>query len=245
MTARPGRVSVVIPVYNGERYLGAAIESVLAQTRPPYEVLVVDDGSEDGSAAVARSYGAAVRYVHQPHQGAGGAARARNRGVELARGELLAFLDADDLWVPEKLELQTAALAAASGPAMVFGHTRQFISPDLDEPARRRLQCPPEGVPACVPGAMVVSRDDFLRVGPFEASWRVGEPLDWFLRATAQGLASVVLPEVLVLRRLHQANQGVLKREALGDYARILKASLDRRRALAAGRTGPTADAAR
>ena len=119
-------VSVIIPVYNGERYLGEAIESVLAQTYKEVELIVVDDGSTDKSAAVARCF-TDVRYCFQPNSGIGAA---RNQGADLARGGLLAFLDADDRWVRDKLLWQTKALAADNELAMVFGHVQQFPSPE-------------------------------------------------------------------------------------------------------------------
>src|SRR5438093_5382562 len=100
-------VSVVIPVYNGERYLVDAIQSVLDQTYRNFEVIVVDDGSTDESAAVAKRFGEAIRYVHQAN---GGVSKARNTGIAEARGAYLAFLDQDDLWLPEKLAVQVAYL---------------------------------------------------------------------------------------------------------------------------------------
>src|SRR5690349_2600271 len=98
-------VSVVIPVFDGEAYLAAAIESALAKTYARVEVIVVDDGSTDGSASVAARYD--VRLVRQSNRGVSAAC---NAGVEAARGELIAFLDADDLWPPERLEIQARHL---------------------------------------------------------------------------------------------------------------------------------------
>src|SRR3989442_14959767 len=103
----PPSVSVVIPVYNGERYLVDAIQSVLDQTYQNFEVIVVDDGSTDGSAAVAKRFGEAIRFVHQAN---GGVCKARNTGIAAARGGYLAFLDQDDLWLPDKLAVQVAYL---------------------------------------------------------------------------------------------------------------------------------------
>ena len=120
-------VSVIIPVRNGEAYLGAAIESVLAQTIPPLETIVVDDSSTDGSARVARSFGERVRYTSQPR---GGSAAARNRGIQLARGNFFGFLDADDVWLPEKLAIQTAAFAADPELDLAFGLVVEFRAPD-------------------------------------------------------------------------------------------------------------------
>src|SRR4051812_13046945 len=98
-------ISVVIPCYNGALYLRETLESALAQNYAPLEILVVDDGSEDDSAAIAESCGAPVRVIRQPNQGE---SVARNRGIDEARGDWVAFLDADDLWEPEKLERQVA-----------------------------------------------------------------------------------------------------------------------------------------
>src|SRR5437667_12630279 len=115
--SRPPLVSVVIPCYNGERYLAEAIESVLAQRYEPLEIIVVDDGSTDRSAEVARHFGDAVQYVCQPHAGA---AAARNRGVGLATGDLIAFLDADDVWTEGRLARQVQVLEADPSVGMVM-----------------------------------------------------------------------------------------------------------------------------
>lgn len=116
-------VSVVIPCYNGEAFLAEAIRSVLTQTHPPVEVIVVDDGSTDGSAGIAEAFGPPVSVVHQPNQGE---SIARNRGMEAAKGEWIAFLDADDVWVPTKLEQQRLAME----PGVVGIHTNYFVFGD-------------------------------------------------------------------------------------------------------------------
>ena len=226
MSAAP-LVSVVVPVYDGARYLGAAIESVLAQAYRPLEVVVVDDGSRDGSAAVARAFGEPVRVCGQPHAGI---AVARNTGVAHARGALLAFLDADDLWTADKLARQLAALEADPSLDLVFAHARQFLSPDLDPATARQLRCPPEPVPGRIPGTLLARRAAVDRVGPFDTTRRVGEFIDWYGRAVDLGLRQCLLPETLLLRRLHGRNTGIRARDAQTDYVQILKAALDRRR---------------
>ncbi len=223
-------VSVIIPVYNGERYLGEAIASALGQTYPPLEVIVVDDGSTDGSAAIAQGCGSPVRYDHQSHRPSGGAAAARNRGAELARGELLAFLDADDVWLPDKLARQVAAIRDDVERTMVFGHVRQFISPELEESVKAAIVCPPDPAPGLAPGALLIARATFLATGLFDPGWGVGEFIDWYLRAVERGLKTVMLADVVMLRRLHRTNQGILQRDARLDYVRIVKAARDRRR---------------
>ena len=137
-------VSVIIPVYNREKYLAEAIESVLAQTYRPIEVIVVDDGSTDGSADIAKRFGSPVRYYFQPNSGAGAA---RNRGIAVARGSFLAFLDSDDLWVEDKLTHQMAAFERHSDVDIVSGHVRQFYSPELSEHTMEKIRCPDALIP--------------------------------------------------------------------------------------------------
>ena len=219
-----------MPVRDGARHLAGAIESILEQTSEAAEIWVIDDGSRDGSAAVAASFsGRGVRCVSQAP---GGAAAARNRGAGLAAGDLLAFLDADDLWTADKLAFQCAALEADPALDMVFGRAEQFVSPDLDEAARARLRCPPESSPGYLPSAMLVRRAAFERVGPFETQWEIGEFVAWFARARALGLRDHMLENVVLRRRLHDSNQGQRKRGHYRDYAHILKAALDRQRGL-------------
>jgi glycosyltransferase involved in cell wall biosynthesis len=111
------RVSVVIPLYNAKDVIRKTIESVLAQTWTDREIVVVDDGSSDGSGDIVRSFGAQVRYVRQAN---GGVARARNRGIAESQGRYLALLDHDDLWHPQKLERQVALLDSRPDVGMVI-----------------------------------------------------------------------------------------------------------------------------
>ena len=138
-------ISVIIPVYNAEHYLAEALDSVLAQEIEPLEILVVDDGSTDGSATIARRYADRVRFYQQANRGA---AFARNRGIELSKGSLLAFLDADDLWMPSKLNVQVNALEDQPELDMVLGTVMQFISPEVDNRYRPTLRQALETMPA-------------------------------------------------------------------------------------------------
>ena len=223
------RVSVVVPVHDGERYLAAAIESVLGQTRPPAEVIVVDDGSTDGSVQVAERY--APRGVRCHSQANAGGGAARNRGVALSDGDFIAFLDADDLWERGKLELQLAAFAADPSLDLVFGRVRQFVSPDLDPEDARRLVCPPGLDPGYIPSAVLMRRAAMERVGPLREDLDVGEFVDWMARAREAGLRDTMLPDHVVSRRLHKTNQGVIHATDRSDFARVVKAALERRRA--------------
>jgi len=222
------KVSVIIPVRDGAPYIASAIESVLEQTEPPAELLVIDDGSRDGTAGIVSQFsGRGVHLIQQPPEGAGAA---RNRGVKLAKHELLAFLDADDLWTSTKLEQQCAELRSDAALDMVFGYVRQFVSSDVEPATRARVRCPEESVPGRHVATMLIRRDSFERVGLFETAWEIGEFLAWYARAQFLDLREKMLPAVLLERRLHGANQGVLKRGDYGEYIRVLKQVLDRGR---------------
>jgi glycosyltransferase involved in cell wall biosynthesis len=216
-------VSVIIPVFNGERFLGAAIDSVLAQAQMPIEIIVVDDGSTDDSAAVAEAYGAPVRCLRQPNAGPGSA---RNRAMEAARGEYLAFLDADDLWTEDKLALQLARLQADTSLDGVFGLVDHFI-----EPGAERFEAAVQaGATGPVPGTLLIRRDSFRRVGRFELELRVGEFIEWYGRAIEAGLRFETLQQVVLLRRIHGENTTIRLAGDRSAYLRIMREALNRRR---------------
>ena len=223
-------VSAIIPVYNYDRYLGEAIESVLNQTYQRHEVIVVDDGSMDQTAEVARSFAyRGVQYCYQSNAGIG---PARNKGVELAQGDYLAFLDADDRWPVEKTARQLQAFENDPALEMVFGQAAQLQNGPEWEAAVNENKLPASGlVPGMVAGTMLIKRDAFARVGEFPGGLKVGEFIDWYARAVELNVRSLVMPELLLWRRIHDSNQSIRERQSVSDYARVLKAKLDRKRA--------------
>jgi glycosyltransferase involved in cell wall biosynthesis len=220
-------VSVVMPVWNAERYVLEAIESVFAQTYRPLELIVVDDGSTDRSGEVVRSSEYPVRYHRQAQAGS---AVARNRGVELARGRWLAFLDADDRWAPDKLLRQIAAFEQRPDVDIVFGHVRQLHQSAWDEGVRMLPSDAADLAPGYLISSMLTTREAFGRVGPLEPSYHVGDFIDWYLRASELGLRSLMLPDLVLWRRIHGANLTVRRRDYYVGYLHALRASLARRR---------------
>lgn len=220
-------ITVIIAVYNGARYLAAAIESALAQTYEAVEIVVVDDGSEDGSGAIAEKFLPRVRYARHPHEGMGAA---RNRAIALARGSLFAFLDADDAFPAGRLELQISAFRADPALEAVYGHVREFVSADLEPAAARRLRTPAARIQGRLVGAVLIKREAFFRVGLFDTTLKVGVGLDWSARAAEQRLKSLILPEIVLERRLHNENNGLRQKDHRDQYIHVIKAALDRRR---------------
>jgi glycosyltransferase involved in cell wall biosynthesis len=219
-------ISVIIPVYNGERYIAEAIDSVLAQEYKNIEIIAVNDGSKDGTEKVLRSY-ANVRYLYQPREGV---SAARNSGIKCSSGDFIAFLDADDLWTKDKLKIQNSLFNEAPDLDMVFGQVEQFYSPELEASLKGRINLTAARMPGYLPGAMLIKKNSFLRVGFFDAELRLGEVVDWYMRAVDCGLKSFLAPDVVLKRRIHDANTGIKERDYRKDYLRALKSSLDRRR---------------
>lgn len=188
-------VSVVIPAHNAAAFLAEAVASVRAQTVPVTEIIVVDDGSTDATPAVIAALG--VRSLRKEK---GGAAAARNRGAELATGEWLAFLDADDLWLPGKQAAQLACALAEPRPDVVFGLGCNFlVAPDgtrQEQPER----------PAYLPGAALLRREYFLSRARFDESLSPNEVVAWNMGFQSGGARVAVVPERVLLRRIHATN---------------------------------------
>jgi len=200
-------VSCIVPVYNGERYLAETLDSILAQTHQPVEIFVIDDGSTDRTAAVAATFGPRVQYFRQENAGE---AAARNRGLSMAQSEYVAFLDADDLWHPEKLDRQIAQFEEKPEIDLCFTSFQNFWIPEMAAEAQRY-----QGSPLAQPQAawststVLARRSLFARFGKFvdDGSLTAGsESMIWFLHAREKGAVIEVLPEVLMYRRLHTSN---------------------------------------
>lgn len=221
----PPSISVTIPAHNAEAFLRDAIESVLQQSTP-HELIVVNDGSTDATASIIASYGERVHAIHQEQRGLGAA---RNRGIQASRSEWIAFLDADDLWTPDKLRRQAAVLSARSEIDLVFGHCVEFTTSGGGAQWVART----EPFPAYSACAMLARRARFDRVGGFSESGKIGEFMDWYSRACDSGAEFAMLEEVVFHRRVHDSNMTRLTRDKRSQYLDVVTAHLQRRRARA------------
>lgn len=218
-------ISTIIPCYNAARHLAAAIESVLAQTVRPDEVIIVNDGSTDGSDRLAARFGGCVRVISQRKLGV---SSARNAGLDAARGDLITFLDADDLWPEHSLASRLAMLAPDVG--MVAGKMESFMSDELTNKERSTMRLADVAF-GRVAGALLVRRTVFDTVGGFNAGFSMGETLDWVARASAADTPTAWADCVVLLRRVHANNTVHRSAELKREYVRVLRASLARRRA--------------
>lgn len=225
----PPLISCIVPVFNGERYLREALESIFQQTHRPLEVIVADDGSTDETAAIAAGYDEPAMYLRQSHTGP---AAARNLGLSAARGEFVAFLDADDLWHPEKLARQMARFETRPELDLCITFVQNFCTPELQEKAVGFADHPlAKPFPGYAASALLARRALFDTTGWFNTDLHHGDLKDWFLRAAEQGAIMEVMADILVYRRLHETNMSHNKTAADRDERlQIVKASLDRRR---------------
>ena len=232
MSSTPPLVSAIIPNYNYGRYLGQAVESVLAQSYPAVEVLVVDDGSTDNSEAVAARYGARVRWFRQQHRGV---SVARNRGVRESRGALVAFLDADDAWLPGKLEQQVRVIRQR--PELGLVHCGEAVVDESGREVSRRveggagwvaeelLRC--RRVVIVAPGSTaLVPRAVFDAIGGFDPALSTFADWDFCYRIATRYRVGFV-PEMLVNVRSHegsmQRNVAAMEHDMLLAYAKAFR----------------------
>ena len=231
-------ISAVIPAYNSADFIAAAIDSILKQTHPVTEIIVVDDGSVDNTEQIVQRFPDHVRYYKQANQGP---SAARNQGIKMACGEWIAFLDADDQWTPEKIEKQLATLAQYPALQLIAGDmaeiddSNELLTPSVL--AKHQLlqgfqaldgQPVAQALAALIrknfipTGTVLVRRDVVLAAGLFNESIRFGEDLELWAKIAAQH-AITCLPEILMLRRLHGNNATQLTGRMLTDLVKVMQ----------------------
>jgi glycosyltransferase involved in cell wall biosynthesis len=218
-------ISVIIPCFNHAAYLEEALNSVLGQSYRLDEIIVVNDGSVDESAKIASRFAPGVQLFNQNNAGIGAA---RNTGIRAAQGSIIAFLDADDLWPKDSLQLRLDRLKQSAADAVV-GLVEHFLSPELEPAIAAKLHCPVGQTIARFAGAMLVRRSVFDRIGYFDETLKVGEMMDWVARLGEAQIETVSADALVMRRRIHGANSVIRERSSHGDYLKALKASIDRR----------------
>jgi glycosyltransferase involved in cell wall biosynthesis len=220
-------VSAIVLAFDCERYIGEAIDSVRAQTYENVELVLVDNGSSDGTPQVAESKGVEVSARIDPNRGI---CPARNVGLAVATGEFIGFLDGDDVWEPDKVERQLEILQTDPAPDFVLGQVMEFASPELPEETASALPVDPEPRAGQLISAILAPRRTWNQVGPWTEEFRHADGLDWFLRAERAGVRGAQLDHVVMRRRIHGANHSLRNAGGRAEFARLLKSRLDERR---------------
>ncbi|MBI4749066.1 MAG: glycosyltransferase [Acidobacteria bacterium] len=219
-------VSVIVAVRNGERFLEQALQSIRKQTLDPFEILVIDGRSTDRTADIARSF-SQVRYHLQAGKGIGDA---YNCGIQLARGELIAFLSHDDLWTPDKLETQVTFMVDHPEVDFSLTHMRFFLEPGESPPPGFRKSWLVGDQVGQIMETLMVRPKVFAHVGLFDTALSTGEDLDWFARVSDLGLAKAVIPQVLLHKRIHSTNLSLTTTENNQNMLAALRRSILRKR---------------
>jgi glycosyltransferase involved in cell wall biosynthesis len=224
------RVSIIIPTHDRKAFVPEAVESVFAQTYGDYELIVVDDGSADGTGEVLKQYGERLRYHYQENHGV---SVARNCGLALAHGEFIAFLDSDDLWLPKKLQVQVAFMDQHPEAQICYTDEIWIRRGVRVNPKKRHAKYSgriyPHCLPLCIvsPSSALMRRDLFEQVGAFDPELPVCEDYDLWLRAAAR-FPILFIPQRLIIKR--GGHQDQLSRQQWGNdryrvmaLAKILK----------------------
>jgi len=219
-------ISVIIPVFNGERFIAEAIQSVLNQNYEPLEIIVIDDGSTDGTADIVKIFEGNIRYFYQKNSGI---AVARNAGVTKAKGDFITFIDADDVWAKNKLEIQTRLFENNPEAELVIGFLVR--SPFIG--CEKLWTMNPEsmkGIFATQLGSTLIKNEVFQKVGLFDEEMQQAEDLDWLMRVREAGIRVLAHKDIVQFYTIHDKNVTNDRRLSNLFMLKAYKKSLDRRR---------------
>ena len=216
-------VSVVMAVRNGERFLEEAFASIFQSQRRPLEILLIDGGSSDRTARIAAAQ-PLTRVIAQKGRGI---ADAYNCGIAEAEGDVIAFLSHDDLWSPGKLDRQLAGMEADPTLMLTVGMVRHVL---VDEaPPGFRMDLLDRDVPGYIMETLIARREAFELVGGFDTGFATAEDVDWFARVNDAGLTVGLLPEVVLIKRVHDTNASLTDINGRHDLFRALRHAARRR----------------
>jgi glycosyltransferase involved in cell wall biosynthesis len=219
-------VTVILVVRNGAQFIRHALESVVGQTLAPREIVVVDGGSTDETREIARSF-ARTRIVEQGTQGI---AHAYNLGIRSANEQLLAFISHDDIWEPDKLQIQSRFMLDNPSLGFTVTHVQHFLEPECKVPSGFRTELLQRPCVGMLMEALMVNKRVFETVGWFDPSFSVGEDTDWFSRARDASIPHSILPDVLVRKRVHGTNTSLTSPKTNELLLQIVKDKLSRKR---------------
>ncbi|MBW4576547.1 MAG: glycosyltransferase [Aphanothece sp. CMT-3BRIN-NPC111] len=219
-------VSVIVAVKNGERYLASALESIFAQDYHPFEVIVVDGGSVDGTQAIAKSF-LDVRLIDQTGQGL---ADAWNTGIDAAKGEFIAFLSSDDLWTSNKLSTQVNFLLRHPEIEYTVARVKFFLEPGHLLPRGFRPELLSGDRVGKIMETLVVRKSLFKSIGNFDPLLFVAEDVDWFSKANDRQIPMAILPNVLLYKRIHDRNISLNSKINNHNLLKIMRKSIHRKR---------------
>ena len=219
-------VSVIVPVRNGERFLASAITSILNQDYRPLEIIVVDGYSTDNTANITQSF-ENVHYVQQVNRGI---ADAYNTGIAAAQGHVIAFLSHDDLWTPNKLSLQVNHLMEHPEIQYTIAMVKFFLEPGHEIPPGFKKDLLHGQHVGRIMETLVARKSLFDAIGRFDSGMALAEDADWYARANDHNVPMAIIPEVLLYKRVHNANASSDAQTSNRELLKALKRSIERKK---------------
>lgn len=218
-------ISVIIPVYNGEKFIASALDSVIKQDYPDIEIIVVNDGSTDDSEAIIKSY--TVTYIKQENMGV---AAARNNGIDIAKGDFFAFIDQDDIWSPNKLRLQIDLLKAHQELGYVLSKQILHLEKGFKKPNWLKEEQLDQPIIGYLPSTLMVRKELFNKIGLFDNTFKLGSDSEWFFRANEKNIKMKIMSDVLVHRLIHDSNHSHLVGNSHIELLKMVRQSILRKR---------------
>jgi glycosyltransferase involved in cell wall biosynthesis len=226
MVRNEAEVSVILPIYNGEKHLHDCIKSIFSQSVVPQEILVIDDGSTDNGAAIALQY-PQIRYHKISNNGV---ANARNKGLEMASFELIAFIDQDDLWTSDSLKIRLNAMENSTNAKIVIGKQKWFLDGLKTRPFWVKEEQMQDSLDGYLLGCSLIHMELFDKYGTFNNSFRFGSDFDWFCRLKDASENFFQVDEVVLEKRIHEMNESRHAQASLNELTRAIHQSILRKR---------------
>ena len=221
-------ISVIIPVYNGSQHLRMCLESVVNQTHPPSEIIVINDGSTDNSSEIIKSY-SNIKLIDKANEGV---AAARNEGIRHSKSDWISFIDQDDYWTEHSLRKRAEFAANLQFPDLVVGKQKWFLDGIDEIPSWVKPEQMNNDLDGYLLGCALLRKNLFQKFGEFDSSFRYSSDFDWFFRLKDGGIEFNQLDEVVLMKRIHSENESRHAQDSLKELSRAIFNSINRKRKL-------------
>ncbi|WP_436516314.1 glycosyltransferase family 2 protein [Ekhidna sp. To15] len=220
------KVSVIVPVYNGERFIEKCLESVLNQTYPASEIIVVNDGSTDSSFEIIESM-PDITCINTENKGV---AAARNTGIDHCKGDWISFIDQDDLWTANSMESKVTMTHQNPNTSLVIGKQKWFLDGLNSIPSWVKQEQMETELDGYLLGCSLIKKNLFETYGQFDSSFRFCSDFDWFFRLKDDGIEFKQVNDIVLMKRIHAENESRHAEESLKELSRAIFNSIKRKR---------------
>jgi glycosyltransferase involved in cell wall biosynthesis len=226
MLKKTANISVILPIYNGEKYLKDCIESIINQSILPKEILIIDDGSTDNSSTICQKY-PQLKYLKITNKGV---ANARNKGLEITKYDLIAFIDQDDTWSYTSLETRLNAFNKSNNTKIIVGRQEWFLDGLETRPSWVKEEQMESSLDGYLLGCSLIDKKLFEMYGTFDCSFRFASDFDWFFRLKDASENFIQVDDIVLNKRIHALNESRHAKESLTELTKALYKSILRKK---------------